>query len=217
MFVPDRCSAAAFVLMSFSAFCGAAQNPGPSLRESSSPTSFSLSSAAAKPEVTSTTVIDFVPAVPPGEEREGYCWTTSIAAPRPDAWRCMVGNSIHDPAFSLPGGEYVVCDANPATGEPGFKVRLTKPLPAPDIPPQVQNNGWLLELADGMVCQRRAGGALPSIDGKTVTYYCPDGSMIVGEPNMGQVWTAEKVTVESGDRGFTAKTSKTVAIRTVWR
>jgi hypothetical protein len=76
---------------------------------------------------TATAVIQYQPPTNlPDSGREGYCWTGSIAAPyRTDAWRCTEGNAIHDPCFSLPNRNFVVCGANPVTGDNGFTLTLT--------------------------------------------------------------------------------------------
>src|ERR1035441_9971805 len=65
-----------------------------------------------------TQVFRYTPSlIPPDSRREGYYWARSVAAPlRPDAWRCREGNVIHDPCFSLPDRQWVICGANPASG-----------------------------------------------------------------------------------------------------
>ncbi len=103
-----------------------------------------------------TQIIRYTPSlVTPDSRREGYCWTSSVAAPhRPDAWRCMEGNAIRDPCFSLPDRQRVICGANPAAGKNGFALRLTKLLPNDDTAPVParENWGWLIELGDGALC-----------------------------------------------------------------
>src|SRR3954471_7285830 len=41
----------------------------------------------------------------------GYCWTNSGADARSDAYRCFVGNFIHDPCFAdqTSSAKYVLC------------------------------------------------------------------------------------------------------------
>jgi len=79
----------------------------------------------------------FTPAVPKGTPRDGSCWTESIAVTRPGAWRCMIGNEIHDPCFQVrPLRGEVVCDADPSTKQAGFVLKLTKPLPETTPPSQ---------------------------------------------------------------------------------
>ena len=59
----------------------------------------------------------------------GYCWTSSIADARSDAWRCFLGkNEIVDPCFS--GGESaVLCPDGTPDSHDALRIRLTKPLP----------------------------------------------------------------------------------------
>jgi predicted secreted protein len=86
-------------------------------------------------QITETKVIHYVPPTSFDDDikvRTGFCWTTSVKAPRKDAWRCMVGNRIFDPCFSIEGGEYVFHQPNPATDTGGFLVKLTEPLPEPE-------------------------------------------------------------------------------------
>jgi hypothetical protein len=130
----------------------------------------------------------------------------------------MVGNAIFDPCFAIGSDNTIVCGANPATNEPGFKVKLTEPLPTPDVPAQAEENyrGWLIELADGTICNY-ATGATTGVNGERVNYLCSDKSGILGDLHPGRVWTANKVIVEVGPNGPSLKKSETVAIRTVWQ
>ncbi len=92
----------------------------------------------------------------PSKKQTGSCWTASIAAPyRPDAWRCTVGNEIHDPCFVTAKRGRLLCDMNPASGARGFVLSLSKTLPERKGPAP---NGptvwaWLVELEDGARCQ----------------------------------------------------------------
>lgn len=153
-------------------------------------------------EPTATQVTLFTPAMPSGAAQDGSCWTTSIAAPRPGAWRCMIGNAIHDPCFQVPPHRGVlVCDANPATGHAGFVLRLTKPLPN-EMPPVSANPApWMLQLADGSVCKPFTG-TMPTVGGEPARWYCynpsaPSGSKsrdrgLVTRVTPGTTWTAER-------------------------
>ena len=108
---------------------------------------------------------------------EGKCWTGSIAAPRPDAWRCMIGNEIVDPCFSSRDRNFVICNPNPPKGYPGFRLRLTEPLPRSETPVQSgYDGGWLVELVDGTLC-RPATGASFEVKGKVAGYYCRAGKV----------------------------------------
>ena len=88
----------------------------------------------AAPSLTATKVVDYVPPAPAENATivVGSCWTNSIAAPyRSDAWRCTVGNEIHDPCFQIPGNANLLCDPNPGNIADASPVilSLVKPLP----------------------------------------------------------------------------------------
>jgi len=181
--------------------------------------------ASSQPQVAGpTTIIHYIPQSPAGEARAGSCWTTSIAVPRAGAWRCMLDSEIHDPCFDLEAGKTVVCDANPATGEPGFKVSLTEPLPMPELPAQPPSAGWgwLVELADGTFCGPATGATFPVGD-KPATYYCASAGtqkenvVLLGDIQVGPTWMAEKAIVAQSESGVELKKSEMMAIKTVWQ
>src|ERR1700736_4291497 len=104
----------------------------------------------APPSTGRTEVIMFTPAVPNAPQRQGYCWTSSIALARAGGWRCMIGNVIEDPCFSTPDfSDAVICGANPATSDAGFLLRSTKPLPATSAVALPPPSPWMVELAIG--------------------------------------------------------------------
>jgi hypothetical protein len=85
-----------------------------------------------------TQVVVFSPGIPGGPSKAGYCWTDSIAVNRRGAWRCMKENEIYDPCFQVQGlAKALVCDANPASLQHGFIMKLTKALPKPSSEPGV--------------------------------------------------------------------------------
>jgi polar amino acid transport system substrate-binding protein len=182
------------------------------------------STTEAAQDVTSTEVIQYVPTMPTGEAQDGSCWTSSISVPREGAWRCTVDSSISDPCFALPDDpNAVVCDPNPATGDPGFKMNLTEPLPAPDLGEGsadfLKTNGWMIELADGMVCSFFTGATAP-VNGKRISYGCTKEYSIIGDLHPGTVWQAERVDTDNlvaGDEGMTAEETEMVDIRTLWQ
>ncbi len=182
-----------------------------------------LASAGA---VRPTRVTAYVPVIPAGRAVAGSCWTRSIAAPtRPDAYRCMRGNSIYDPCFVPKQGGVAVCDVNPLTNGRGFALRLTKPLPnEPVFTGRAQP--WLVELADGEVCVPLTG-THEAIRGETILYECSEsraqrnaGSMsglIDGSFTAGTVWHARRaVYQEVGRLGKITGTVTTVPLAAVW-
>jgi hypothetical protein len=136
----------------------------------------------------------------------------------------MEGNAIHAPCFNLPDEQRVVCDANPAAKKNGFVLRLTKPLPKPEIPSTAvsQNWAWLVELGDGTVCGPFTG-TRPFISGEVGTYGCSSKKkdqeiMLLDElDNSKPLWTARKaVVVESGGE-WAIKSTMAVPVKAVWQ
>jgi hypothetical protein len=165
----------------------------------------------------STEIIKFMPPDVPRDERAGSCWTNSIAAPRGDAWRCLAGNEIFDPCFAF--GPAVVCGVNPATDKQGFRLVLDKPLPSTPTMTAEANTGWLIQLANGTICNR-ATGARGMVDGQMTTYYCTsknpdDSAAVLGELKTGTVWTAEVVVMERA--AWKIKERKIVPVVRVWQ
>jgi hypothetical protein len=172
--------------------------------------------------VLATQVIRYAPpARLPAKTESGHCWTGSIAAPyRQDAFRCMVGNEIHDPCFATPQKDRVLCGMNPATGEAGFVLKLTKPLPAPEAPPTANEKwAWLIELPDGAACFPFTG-TNPMIKGKVAHYGCgkDESELLLGDlVSKGQTWTAQKATVQYDASGVTVKSQSLVVLKRVWQ
>ena len=159
------------------------------------------------------------PGPPTGEPREGSCWTNSLAVWRADAWRCAVGNEIHDPCFSADDG--VICGADPMTGATGFALTLTEPLPAAEAPPDAATHAWLVELADGTVCGF-ATGATGGVGDERINYLCPSPDpgqqvVILGDLQPGMVWMAHRAAVSGGMPNLTVNEDSVVPIRTIWK
>ncbi len=173
------------------------------------------------PSVTATAAIT--------KTQEGYCWVGSIAAVRPDAYRCMIGNLIEDPCFALPDGKTAVCGVDPILHDPGFLLKLTQPLPTPEPLSQESldeyaKSGWLLALADGTVCSP-ATGAMGVVDDKPMHYYCrPAGGLKEGETGpvlLGDLqtstptWKAEEARLSPSDNQILE--SKIITVTTAWQ
>jgi hypothetical protein len=131
----------------------------------------------------------------------------------------MEGNEIHDPCFSLSGKQSVVCGANPATGNSGFTVTLTKPLPEPEGKAYGESNqAWLVQLSDGEVCMPFTG-TRAIIDGKAAVYGCSpnaDGrsSVLLGDlDNTQPVWTAKSATLVKQGSDWKAESVETVPVK----
>ena len=136
-------------------------------------------SACAQSIIRTTQVSWFTPSVPSGPVQEGSCWTRSIAADRPGAWRCMIGNAIHDPCFQVPPMEHeVICDANPVLGKSGFVMKLTKALPLVTEPAAPSPSPWVLELEDGSVCEPFTG-TRPAVNNQPAVWSCVKPSVSI--------------------------------------
>lgn len=143
-------------------------------------------------KVSSTQVIKFVPPTSASQQVSGNCFTSSLAATRADAWRCMSGNAIYDPCFTIPGKtSAVMCIPDPLDATSFVQMNLTQPLPAHDpIPSQTQP--WFLQLADGTECNFLTG-ATGLVDGDRINYGCSDQLVVVGLPQTDTVWTVKEV------------------------
>jgi hypothetical protein len=172
--------------------------------------------------VRETSVIRFAPAVPRGDVREGSCWTDSIAVTRPGAWRCMVGNAISDPCFTVASKgnrERLVCDADPALKRAGFVLKLTKPLPKSSNR-QPRAEPWIFRLADNSICEAMTG-TLSIVNGEPARWSCaihirdqvrPSG--VVTELIPGKIWMAEKFPESA--IGTQRAVAEKVPVKTVW-
>jgi hypothetical protein len=179
-------------------------------------------------ETQSTKVSAFTPAIPVGRSRSGHCWTDSIAVRRRGAYRCMIGNEIYDPCFTnlnLSGA--VICGANPASGEKGFILKLTKRLPKPSGHQPSHPRPWLVKLADGTTCEIQTG-TTAFVAGVVVPYGCSDSQKCddSGCPYMtgltedfkqGKVWMADKVSFSSSANGLKLLSRNQVPVAAVWK
>jgi hypothetical protein len=140
----------------------------------------------------------------------GSCWTTSIAAPARNAYRCFGGgNTILDPCFAAPKKSeppQVACVASPWSE--AQVLTLTEPLPAApagDAPVRP----WAFQLATGVRCVASTG-TVPAVRGVNLAYHCTDGhdAALVNA-------TAATVTANYGD--VATQTLQRVTVTTTWR
>ena len=168
-------------------------------------------------DATATQVVDYTPAVPE-TAHAGKCTENSSVVASSSAWRCMVGAETYDPCLTAADGQTLVCAANPATAEPGFKVDLKAPLPEALPVAAVPSSIWLFQSGDNTTCTAIAALTV-QIDGKPITYVCADGAVILGDVNQtGDLWQAEKVQpINDAEGHFTAGARETVAVVVAWR
>ncbi len=107
----------------------------------------------------------------------GSCWTSSLASTRPDAWRCMTGNFIHDPCFSNPAKTQVACPSDPFR-KAVLVIDLDKALPAHYG--QSGQSPWALRLANGAICGF-VTGATGVVAGMRLNYGCTGKGWVIGE------------------------------------
>jgi hypothetical protein len=122
------------------------------------------------------------------ETTRGACWIASLSSGRPDAWRCMAGNEIHDPCFSgSPNADTVACVSGPFSHEVVL-MRLTKPLPPPNGESNMARPPWALKLANGATCGF-VNGATGTVAGMRLNYSCSNKAWVIGEPERSSgVW-----------------------------
>jgi hypothetical protein len=144
--------------------------------------------------------------------RAGYCWTTSSADARSDAYRCFVGNFIHDPCFANENGtaRFVLCPLYTPTSKV-LRINLTKPLPSSSgggdptrYPP------WAVRTATGTWCEMLTG-ATGAIAGMRINYGCAGGGILIGNPHRSSPsWTIFYAA------GYTASQFRSVQLASVW-
>ena len=104
----------------------------------------------------------------------GTCWTTSIAAPVPGAYRCIAGDRIYDPCFA-PAHPVrpieVACLSAPwADAE---VLRLPGALPSA-APLPGNSRPWAIQLSNGARCVATTG-TVPQVNGVDLGFHCTDG------------------------------------------
>jgi len=177
-------------------------------------------------KVLATRINVFRPVVTPVATKTGYCWVNSVAVSRSDVWRCMVANSIFDPCFALKSQDRVICGVDPSKNDPGFFLKLTRPLPKPLQVKSSQANVWMIELEDGQIC-RPYVGTMPVIQnsGKVmaVQYGCQNGEngevngLLEGSVVLGKIWRAKKITYVSSSPEVKVIKIQGVKIKEVWQ
>lgn len=135
----------------------------------------------------------------------------------------MEGNAIHDPCFSLKGQNAVVCGANPAAGNPGFRLDLTGKLPPPETAASPQPNwAWLVQLNDHTLCAPFTG-TRPFLAGEIAFYSCDSKNdqtqnLLLGDlDNNKPVWIAKKATLVKSGSDWVIQSSQPVLILKVWQ
>ena len=111
----------------------------------------------------------------------GACWTGSIASQRPDAWRCMVSNSIYDPCFSNAALSSVACPSD-AFSKSVVLIVLDKPIPVKERNEGGAASPWAVLLSNGARCYM-ATGATGEVAGMRLNYECSSKGWVLGNPD----------------------------------
>jgi len=134
------------------------------------------------------------PVLPTARTVTGYCWTTSNATARTDAWRCMARNNILDPCFAASQvAHFVLCpDGGPWSGKV-VRMNLSRTLPALEAtspePSPTTEPAWAVELGDGGHCQLILGAGNVTADLRE-NYNCTNGVTLYGTASHStQPWT----------------------------
>lgn len=200
--------AVAAVLTALLAACGGA---------SSGPSGAGGSGATATPSSTAPVLRTFAPFTSNGTltvavaaRRTGSCFSTSVAVPRADAYRCLAGNSIEDPCFASPvatSPPTVACV--PAPWDEATVLTVTGTLPAASGV-RLADDPWALQLANGARCVASTG-TVPSVGAMSLNYVCGPGvdagiiqvsgspdEVSYGSPSAGSLTTVAITTIWSG-------------------
>lgn len=143
----------------------------------------------------------------------GYCWVPSLRTQRPNAWRCMAGNVIHDPCFvnAAINSKSAVCIDEPWQTSVTL-MQLTKPLPKTKpmtFNPQ-QAQAWFVELSNGARCQFLTG-ATGIVNGQRLNYGCDQNNFyIIGDlDKTSHTWYANYYNLKN-------QSSEKIAVTSVW-
>jgi hypothetical protein len=121
--------------------------------------------------------------------QSGSCFTTSGATAVSSAYRCMVGNSLHDPCFAdaASGAGEVACPdwLNP---DSVVIIKLTGSLPAPAASAGSAFPPWLVVLSNGQRCTAITGTG-STLGGMNSEYGCSGGTVYSLPDQNHPAWT----------------------------
>ena len=141
----------------------------------------------------------------------GSCWSSSLAAGRDDAWRCMSGNYIFDPCFSSPKAQGVVLCVVSPWSRSGVEIVLTKRLPNPYAGrPSTTGLPWAIQTSAGLRCGFVTGGTA-ALRGGRANYGCNSNEWLWGAPfRSSEPWMIYAAAVDA------KRLSKRVKIAVAW-
>jgi hypothetical protein len=164
-----------------------------------------------------TRVNDYIPEIPV-ERRDGFCTGNSANVGITSAWRCTVDAETFDPCLTAQDGETLVCDAFPATGDTGFQLNLTQPLPEPDLNAKVSPGVWMFLGTDSAYCVILRDLQVTVAD-QIVTHVCSDNRVVLGGVDTAnRLWQVEKALLANDSQGnFSVESSERVSIESAWQ
>jgi hypothetical protein len=182
--------------------------------------------AAIKTKITQTEVINFQPITSQTHEKQGVCWTNSIALTRPDAWRCSVNNEIYDPCFTTKNPNILICGADPIENSKSFPLKLKEALPKPDKKQAKENNAWIIELSNGALCNPYTG-TMPILNDRdkpiALQYGCNNlennklSGLLDGSVKPGKIWHTKQVIYTMQKHKVKTLKIQDVKIKKIWR
>jgi hypothetical protein len=120
----------------------------------------------------------------------GSCQAPSSEDRRNDAYRCVLGNGIHDPCFAdkTAALTYVLCPLYWPQAKV-LRINLTQPLPHNSSPARASGYPWAVQTAEGAWCVLYVGPRHPVLQ-FTISYLClsPEG-FLLEKPRRGTTWT----------------------------
>jgi hypothetical protein len=137
----------------------------------------------------------------------GSCWTSSIAAQRPDAFRCTSGNEIFDPCF-VTSSTVVVCPTDLIHNHATL-MKLTEALPANTN--RRSGEPWAFELQSGGMCQMGTGTISPGYP-----FYC-SGPPVCGMPKLMDVAGAYMTRCGKPKTPLTVGSVRTEKVVCIWK
>lgn len=113
---------------------------------------------------------------------KGWCWSQSHADPRPDAWRCMVGDQSFDPCFvkTYVDRTQLICPRSPWQTS-AVQITVEKPLDN-SLHQQLdmsKDSPWTVELTDGTRCTIITGDRRRN-DNNNIRYNCGRKGILLG-------------------------------------
>lgn len=163
--------------------------------------------AQTAPATTNVVKVDAKTLTTSGDAISGECWTSSIASTRTNAFRCMAGNSISDPCFTMSASK-VVCVTD-VFSNTGVVMKLTKPLPAAASPAPPQ--AWAMMLQSGQKCNRGTGTVVADYP-----FYCTGESFVCQEPDISKPQPAYFVKCATAIDGMHVKNVGSYLAKTIY-